>query len=534
MDDLEYLQPSFDPHKVTVPRLRSILVDRQIEYPSSAKKTDLINLYEQHIRPNAATWLQEYKHSLSMDVSIEGPESPNRSSRKSSRNATPEKRTRKPKSPKLDQTVPQKRGSEESTPKRKKLARKKRNADESGVSDDAESPTVSRIEKSVSAGIKSPLSLEKFEGEELVAGDDISEILSRLGSPQRKEVLLNPANESNQSVEAELELEPEVQLEFEEVLSGPSRLLDPTFKDDEHTLKSLNDSAHLSEGSEGSLTDVEQEIAMKEEAVAVETEAKVDTSETEIKDEEVAEVEVEVPVPAETTKPESKGSFKYALLLLPFVASLLGYRSMAVDVGFCGREGSIRKVGSYITSDLPQISHFIDKTDAFLDSIKPACVPCPAHAMCDYDSRIECESGYTVSQPWQSVFGLVPRMQECVYDSKRLEKIRLMTEFTLGLLRRKNGKEMTLEELHNFLKATKSNGMDDEDFEEYWYRFVTEEISKEPEIVVDFTTSSISIQNKVPSQFLTRTPGKKSKKTKLFQQYPVPTSTFGGYSMFGN
>ncbi|KAG7839638.1 hypothetical protein KL942_003249 [Ogataea angusta] len=539
MDSVEYLDPDFDPHKVTVPRLRSILIDRQIDYPSSAKKSELIQLYEEYIRPNAAKWLEEYKKSIETSVEIEEANSSPKKSAKSSRNSTPDKRSRRSLSPAPDQTVPQKRGSEAATPRRKKLHRRNRNAEESAVSDDAESPTVSRMEEGKpNKSIKSPLSLEKFESESPVEEGDISDILARLVSPKKEE----PKQEVIETqMENTFEVVENVQVPsfLDEMLAGPDRILDNDSGDDERTIASAAKTMgkELLSDHDSSDTEVEEvEVKVREsevcEVVEIDGEQQTETVETETTKETVTVIES----PAEVeSKPAQKRHYKYALLLLPILSSLFLYRSMALDVGFCGREGEIRSVRSYLPTENPLWMQFANKADALLEQIKPQCVPCPEHAICKYDSKLECKSGYTVSRPWQSLLGLIPRMEQCIYDEKRLEKIKLMTEFTLDILRRKNGKEMTLEELHNFLKATKSAGMADEDFEEYWLRFVTEEISKEPEIKVDFTTSSISIENKIPTQFLTRTPGaRRAKKSKLFQRYPLPTSTFGGFSAYGN
>jgi hypothetical protein len=52
-DEYAYLQPDFDPSSLTMPRLRSILVAHNIAYPSSAKKSDLIDIFNQNVAPQA-------------------------------------------------------------------------------------------------------------------------------------------------------------------------------------------------------------------------------------------------------------------------------------------------------------------------------------------------------------------------------------------------------------------------------------------------------------------------------------------------
>lgn len=52
-DELSYLSPGFDLAVLTVPRLRSILVSHDVSYPSSAKKSQLIQLVNDEILPKS-------------------------------------------------------------------------------------------------------------------------------------------------------------------------------------------------------------------------------------------------------------------------------------------------------------------------------------------------------------------------------------------------------------------------------------------------------------------------------------------------
>ncbi|KAF5653395.1 SRC1-regulation of cohesion (splice variant I), partial [Fusarium heterosporum] len=50
----DYLEEGFDPRSVTVPRLRSILVTHNVEFPGNAKKADLVELVKTYVLPQAA------------------------------------------------------------------------------------------------------------------------------------------------------------------------------------------------------------------------------------------------------------------------------------------------------------------------------------------------------------------------------------------------------------------------------------------------------------------------------------------------
>lgn len=58
-DSLDYLQSDFDPKSLTVPRLRSILVNYGVNYPSTAKKAQLIQILVDQILPQKSRILKE-------------------------------------------------------------------------------------------------------------------------------------------------------------------------------------------------------------------------------------------------------------------------------------------------------------------------------------------------------------------------------------------------------------------------------------------------------------------------------------------
>lgn len=51
--EVDYLSPSFNPSTLTVPRLRSILVFHDIAYPASAKKSQLIEIFNEQLLPRS-------------------------------------------------------------------------------------------------------------------------------------------------------------------------------------------------------------------------------------------------------------------------------------------------------------------------------------------------------------------------------------------------------------------------------------------------------------------------------------------------
>ena len=52
--DRDHLQPEFDPYSVPMAALRGILIEHNVPFSGTAKKGDLVQLYEERVRPGAA------------------------------------------------------------------------------------------------------------------------------------------------------------------------------------------------------------------------------------------------------------------------------------------------------------------------------------------------------------------------------------------------------------------------------------------------------------------------------------------------
>ncbi|KAK5652578.1 hypothetical protein OQA88_10339 [Cercophora sp. LCS_1] len=56
-ESVDYLQDGFDPRSLTVPRLRSILVTHNVQYPATAKKSQLVDLFVEQVVPQSKKYL---------------------------------------------------------------------------------------------------------------------------------------------------------------------------------------------------------------------------------------------------------------------------------------------------------------------------------------------------------------------------------------------------------------------------------------------------------------------------------------------
>ncbi|EPY51789.1 LEM domain-containing protein Heh1/Lem2 [Schizosaccharomyces cryophilus OY26] len=63
-----------------------------------------------------------------------------------------------------------------------------------------------------------------------------------------------------------------------------------------------------------------------------------------------------------------------------------------------------------------------------------SCTPCPSHSKCLPNFELQCDSGYILSEPWYSRFGLWPK-KKCVGDTNREESVTIFYEECLDVLR---------------------------------------------------------------------------------------------------
>ncbi|GME88819.1 unnamed protein product [[Candida] boidinii] len=181
MDNKEYLEPGFDPKSLTVANLRSVLLDHDINYPSSAKKSELVELFKEHVTPNAAKFLADYNRLnvpnghgiINMDTPAKS-ESNGKTSKKSSRVSTPASKKKRSRhendNEDLEKSEHEINRSRELSPSRekkeegslKKEKKKKKDMDDDTEKSPFSSDNVFQKSSSVNSSSPSPVKAEKI------------------------------------------------------------------------------------------------------------------------------------------------------------------------------------------------------------------------------------------------------------------------------------------------------------------------------------------------------------------------------------
>lgn len=450
MADLAYLEPDFDPTSLTIPKLRSLLVEYNVNYPSSAKKAQLVELFEEKIRPQAKRVLSAHARtkpstrgikdvpSSQASVVDEDPSPPPAKSptKRKSRRVTegPVEVDEEP-TPRVPASAPAKRVSSKQT----------RTADE-----DANGQPQRRRSR------KSAVKVEEPDPERWHTGDADSPFTSdnpfQSGS--------SPPPESRER---------------------RRRTIDPS---EPKAKRKSSEGRRKTDGTtDGALVRTRKTYELPVARLRHEDEDAVPAGEEFTPEEQLelvraraANGEVDI-LPPRRRKAQSNNTGALKMFTsFGGLATLLGlaavWRQEKFEVGYCG----IGRPSTQIAGlDIPD----------WAEVLRPQCEPCPPHAYCYSDLRTECEPDFVLRQHPLALNGLVPLAPTCEPDSEKqmrvkavadraVEELRIRNaEYECGDLKDTSGKsaetsQIAEEVLKEVVSTKRRKGMSQDEFEDLW------------------------------------------------------------------
>ncbi|KAK5052561.1 hypothetical protein LTR84_002426 [Exophiala bonariae] len=429
-DDLFYLQPGFDFNSLTVPRLRNILVEHSIVYPSGAKKGQLIEIVEQDLLPQAKKLLQRQARVRRTSKGITDVPSSQDSTlddegedERQLMPPPPAPKTPRSRKSKSDLTsgsvaaaaVPTPSTSRRSkTPSRRSTTRTPRASD---TEPEVEN-TVRRSRKSApaqavlqpSVKLEEPDRRLKRQSREMEtspfsddnpfqSGSSPPSGSKRLSSVSRNRKSLASASEKKSPTKRRQTTSPPIkQEEF-----SPQRTAI------EFPVSRLT--ANSPDGiplTEEFTPDAARELAEQE------------------RNGQVAPVRTSALVRRKKQTPPSTAAKLAPWTVLTSILAVVGglYRQEKVNIGYCG-------VGQphWSLAENPRIPAWVH------ENFEPQCEPCPQHAICSSNMEVECEHDYVLKQHPLSLNGLVPVPPTCEPDSEKERRINNVAERVTTVLR---------------------------------------------------------------------------------------------------
>ena len=483
-DDVDYLQPSFEPSSVTIPILRNILMSNDIHYPASAKKADLVDIFNQRLRPKTRKLLAVREHVRRTSAGITNMPSSQDSSTVSADEDEDRSSTRPPDTPRqrntsrhtpleLKPTEPASR----STSTAEAVKRPPNKSSRQSIANpepELPRPAARKPRKSELTPI--------IKQERLSLPDSTKAFKSRGAFSDD-----NPFQSGSSPMEAELHRR-------QSGGSAPERRKTSSNKTnagEKRASRSTNEAG--SANVPASLTYEMAEAAPKKSRV--ETEA---TSDIEVGEEFTPEEQLEMSseqtasssrAPSSSNRIQERQRTKTVSRSIPWMAVGLfmfgyatWYRQEQLAVGYCG----IGRPPDAITAiEVP----------GWASSLVPVCQACPSHATCYEGMRTICDHDYILQTHPLSLGGLIPIPPICAPDGEKARKVKAVAdraveelrerkaEAECGTLKDKKGMLAPAEISEQKLKATvgekRRRGMTAMEFEDLWKGALGDIVSRE-------------------------------------------------------
>ena len=432
-DESEYLVPGFDPNSLTVPKIRNILVSHDIEFPSSSKKAQLVEIFNNQLVPRSGRIrAQRARIKRTSNGITDMP---------SSQEETP---------------APRKR-----TPSSKRTSKQTRMSDGEAIDPEETRPSVRRSRRSVG-----PTVVKQEEPEE---PKSVS-----IRPPIRPTIEKSPFSDDNpfQSGSSPIVFsESKRKSDTKKSISGRRKTEVPLpVKQEDDEVPRRRKSAEPKRNSRLSTPKIEPEDPLDagEEFTPEEQQALIQ--------EGAARGEVDVLSRHKLRRSKRLSSFPKSAPLIMLMTLLTGYawwwRKEKIEIGYCG-------IGKESTA----LSNM--QVPDWVTILEPQCELCPPHATCYVDMEARCDPDFVLKPHPLALGGLVPLLPSCEPDGEKARKVKAVADraveelrerrakWECGELTKSDGKSATALEIEEVsLKAEVSQkrrrGMSASEFEELW------------------------------------------------------------------
>lgn len=487
--DLDYLAPDFDPAGLTVPRLRSILVSHDLSYPASAKKAQLVEIFNSKVVPQSRKILaarsrakrssrgivdvessQESTVSGDGDVDLMPPPPPpdasNRRANRRSAGLTSEEDGNRASIP----------SSYNERPLGWKGSSKHARESDPDFSLDAESKRP-MIRKSKQSNLGAA-EVEQDAGEPAQPAVKIESVFSDDNPFQSGSSPLSGADrrvsggKRKKSLGFSTQKDGARRRSSNKLAQAEDGIIVPTSKKFEVPL------AGLKKKKKPKQEEIEDGIEPGEEFTPEE--------QMELTREQLKEGARAALSPRRATNRSSGGRFSLSAPWVIVMTLLGGYatwwRREKLEAGYCG-------IGRPSTS-LANV-HVPD----WLSFLEPQCEPCPQHAYCYERLQTRCEPDFMLKPHPLSLGGAIPLPPTCEPDGEKVRKVKAVADRAVEELRERRAKyecgepidpgnkhsriEIDEDELKTKVGQKRRRAMSDAEFEELWKGAIGETLGRE-------------------------------------------------------
>ncbi|MCJ1437933.1 inner nuclear membrane protein enriched at telomere/subtelomere region [Xylographa pallens] len=489
-DELEYLSPSFDPASLTVPKIRAIFVSHDIPYPASAKKSQLIEIFNTQLVPKSRRILAaRSRTSRTSRRIIDVP-----SSQESTVGGDSEETETMPPPPvpgtlkkKISTTRASTADSAEDSVVSKRMS--------SGQKIAVKHPRASDTEGDPDAGPEQPV-VRKSRKSNVTPSVKIEEPEKSVRRTSRPSLEASPFSDDNPFQRGSSPLLPEENRRRSGGASTDRRKSSSRRRTIEARGSTETPVPKYQDGTvvPSSKTFEVPITKTKTRKVKHEPEETVEAGEEFTAEEQLSLVreraangEHDILPPRRTSRSNRSSNVSRSALWIVLTTILAGYaawyRKEKIEVGYCG-------IGK------PNMNSDLAELPAWTAILQPRCELCPQHAFCSADMEVNCDNNFVLKPHPLSLGGLIPLPPTCEPDGDRGRKIKAVADKAVTVLRERRAQwecstliendgtpatavEVTEPVLKAEVSAKRRKGMTDAEFEKLWEDAIGEILNRE-------------------------------------------------------
>ncbi|ROW11543.1 hypothetical protein VMCG_01458 [Cytospora schulzeri] len=430
--EVDYLQPEFEPASVTMPRLRSILVSQNVPYPATAKKAQLVEIFNDNVAPRARKLLAQRQKAKRSSMGITNIDGSQGYSVPNDDTLSPPSASRRSKSPRqFTRGFKQESEEPENSPEQfAQSSRKRQSRSASRQLAPSDSETDSHYESTRSARKPSrqaeltprphrvpeseeddtPYSRQSADSSTVFTSDNPFQ--SRSPMP-----MMTPANRRRPA---------DAQSTVKRTTSSSLRRRADDFSNQFETPGSV----YMTPRPFRTPGPVPEPVEAGEEFTPDEQLA--------LTQEEHANRAQAAMVPVRQNKRSSSlATPLWVLFVTLFGAYAAWYRQEKMTVGYCGVG---RPEHDLIPRQLEYKDFKFDVPEWIIQLGEPQCEPCPPHAYCYVDGSVRCEDAFVLKPHPLSVGGLVPLPPTCEPDGEKARRVKAVADKAVEELRERQAK----------------------------------------------------------------------------------------------
>lgn len=485
--EVDYLQPDFDPASVTMPRLRSILVSHNVSYPATAKKAQLVEIFNESVAPQAKKILDRRARAKRSSMGITNADNSTGYSIANDDLPPPPSTTRSRGRPKRNPASVAgsfKTESEEPEPRPEPLnlsPRKQRQARSTsrqlGFSDtDTDSHRDARRSprKSSRRPELTPQPETRFDEPEPVPDTVFS--------------TENPFQSGSSPLAAETPTVRRKTSGYDSPVKRPTTSSSVARRRTDGPKPNVGVRQTYSRHVEVPYDEVSRPKTPQTPQTPQAPEPVFEPSEEFTPDEQLALAQedatrAQTAVVPHRQKP-SRGFATPVWVLFFTLLSAYGawYRQEKLAVGYCGVG---RPAQAIIPRHISYQDYDLEVPEWALKLTEPECEPCPNHAFCYADNSVRCEEDYILKPHPLSAGGLVPLPPTCEPDGEKVRRVKAVADkaveelrerrakFECGELVDENGQQsgsaaIAVEELKEAVSEQRSKKLSKKEFDDLW------------------------------------------------------------------